>query len=214
MRNQEVGVIFKPQKTEIWGRGVSEQKKINCGKKVLVEEEFWSKTWRPMFYDINIMPAMVWNGSIPVCVSVKAWVCKHMFSICVGILFNRSVSAGCASTAQQFTNPHSAPDCPFWQFSVEAPCSPPLLLPALVSLLYSFCPTVDEDIAIGCLSSLWQWSALMDIPVLEDTQMVDGLTLYIESLRGTCWSYFCCRQVVLSGNLTSPFLSVFTLFAR
>lgn len=89
----------------------------------------------------------------------------------------------------------------------------------------------------------------MDIPGLEDTQMVDGsktilrsmlgyefariasekentaiqqrgnssdimtlsqhfenkyddlLMLYIQSLHGTCWSYFCCRQEVPSENL-------------
>lgn len=91
------------------------------------------------------------------------------------------------------------------------------------------------------------YSALMDIPGLEDTQMVDGsktrrrsrlvyeytriasenkatlqggdisdtiilskhsenrcdnlLMLYIQSLHGTCWSSFCCRQEVPSGNL-------------
>lgn len=125
-------------------------------------------------------------------------------SVCAFCLYG-SVSAGCASTAQLFTNPHSAPDCLFLRFSVEVLCSPPLFGPALAFWLHSSCPTADEDIAVGCLSSLWRWSALMDIPGLADTQMVDGLMLYIQSLHGTCWSYSCCRQAVPSGNLPSPF---------
>lgn len=152
------------------------------------------------------MPAVFCNVWIVVCFTFSALVCKHVFCICVCILFS-SVSAGRASSAKQFTNPHSAPDCLFWLFSVEAPCSPPLLAPALAFFLNSFCPTVDEDIAIGCLSSLWRWSALMGTPGLEDTQKVVGLMLYILSLHGTYWSCFCCRPVVLSGNQTSPFLS-------
>lgn len=81
-------------------------------------------------------------------------------------------------------NPHWVPDHPFWQFSVEAPCSRPPSDPALAFSLHSdetgdeqheqtmhfshlkltnsnqilllppFCPTADEDIAAGCLSSL------------------------------------------------------------
>lgn len=157
------------------------------------------------------MPAVVWNVSILVCFSAEEGLGlqPYILHLCVQfVCLCRSVSAGCASTTTQpFTNPHSAPDCLFWLFSVEAPCSLPLLDPALASLLNSFCPTVGEDIAIGCLSSLWLWSALMDIPGLEDTQMVDGLMLYTQSLHGTCWSCFCCRQVVPSGNLTSPCLS-------
>lgn len=152
----------------------------------------------------------MWNVWIRVCFSVKAYIlhlCVHFFCL------YRSVSAGCAATAQRFMSRHSAPGCLFWQFSAAAPCSRPLLDPALAFLLHSFCPTVDEDIAIGCLSSLWQWSALMDIPELEDTPMVGGLMLYIQSLHGTCWSCFCCRQAAPSGNLTSPFLSV-PLFVR
>lgn len=156
---------------------------------------------------LGLMSCQLWSEMILVCFSVKArfatifitCICECAFCLC------KSVSAG--STAHHFMNPRSALDCRFWQFSAEAPCSPPLFDPAPAFLLHSFYPTVDGDIAVGCLSSLWLWSALMDIPGLEDTQMVDGLMLYIQSLHGTCWSCFCCRQVVPSGNHSSPCLS-------
>lgn len=120
-----------------------------------------------------------------------------------------SLCWGCRTAC--FMSPHSALDCLSWQFSSEAPCFLPLFAPVLAFLLHSFYPTVDEDTATRCLSSLWQWSVLMDIPGLEDIRRVDDSMLCIQSLRGTCWSCFCCRRVVPSGNRPSPCLPEQTL---
>lgn len=54
-----------------------------------------------------------------------------ILSICVCIVYNS------LCWVHSFMNPHSALDCLFWQFFVEAPYSPPLLDPAPVFLLYS-----------------------------------------------------------------------------
>lgn len=149
------------------------------------------------------MPAVVWNVSLLVCFSFQAR--TFILHLCAFSLY-RSVSAECASTAQTFTNPHSAPGSLFWQFFVGVLCSLPLLVPALAFLLHSFCPTVDEDTAARCWSSLWLWSALMDTRGLVGIQKVYGLMLCKQSLHETCWSYFCCTQAAPSGILPSPLL--------
>lgn len=82
------------------------------------------------------------------CVLQACEICACVFSLYM------SVSAGCASMAQQFMNPHLAPDSLFWQFFVVALYSLPLFVPALAFLPHSFCPIVDEDTVEGCLSSL------------------------------------------------------------
>lgn len=174
---------------------VSESSEVQRGKGIWLGNQklrFW-QLWSDMY------------GSSCASLSRPGFANTYPESVCV---LCWSVSAGCPLAARCSMNPRSALDCPFWQFSLAAPCCPPLRVPALAFLLHSaFCPTVDEDIAARCLSSPWRWSAPMDILESEDTQMVDGLMLYTQSQRGTCWSSSCCRPVVPSGNLPSPCLA-------
>lgn len=145
---------------------------------------------------------------------MSCWLWYEMqWSLCASVsrrgfanVYPASCLVGQSLPGVHFMNPHSAPDCLFSRFSVVVPCSPPLPDPVLAFLLHSFYPTVDEDTAVGYLSSLWRLFALMDILWLEDTQMADGLMLYILSLNGIWWSYFCCRLAIPSGNPPSPFL--------
>lgn len=72
------------------------------------------------------------------CASVSRPGCADIHPASVrAFCLNRSVPAGRASTAQTFMNPRSAPDCLFWRFSAEAPCSPHLSDPALAFWLNS-----------------------------------------------------------------------------
>lgn len=144
--------------------------------------------------------------------SCRLWT-EMQWSLCASVsrprfanMYPASCLVGQSLPGVHFMNPHSAPDCLFWRFSAVVPCSPPLLDPVLAFSLHSFCPTVDEDTAVGCLSSLWRLFAPTDILWLEDTQMVDGSMLCILSLNGTWWSCFCCRLAIPSGNPPSPFL--------
>lgn len=134
-----------------------------------------------MLYDVGSGMSCLSNATLPVC-----------FFICSSVCVQHSMS------------PHSIPDCRFWQFSVGVQCSPPQLDPAPAFWPHSFCPTVGEDISIGYLSSLWQWSVLMDTPELEDTQRASGLKFCRQSLHEICWNCFCWRQVVLLKNLPYP----------
>lgn len=133
-------------------------------------------------------------------------------SVCFTQLWHRCIVGMIVSVQFDFMSPRPALDCRCAPFSGEAQCSPLHLGPALASLPHSFCPTVGEDTAIKCLSSLWQLSVQMDIPVLEDTLKVAGLMLCTQSRHGICWSCSCCRLEVPLRTRPYPCLIVFVKF--